>query len=247
MVKQIRWALEFTVEIAFSAENRQSQKTSGNPEDVWYFSFHLIRRAKSPNSSFFKKKFYFCCCSKVLLPSYPFIAFPITGWFKSRDYNTGLCTPKKESKKKSNELFCYWLSSLLWACGACCYFYFSPSNWELAHTSLLLWQIQMPAQGKCIILCSYSKFSITIILEFWMNQVFAMLMVLFTVLCLARNPSLYYFNVRGIQLLSNTFWKWVPWAFLWILLTTDICVLKSKPFIVYLVCSLTKSHQEYQA
>lgn len=34
MVKQIRWALEFTVEIAFSAENRQSQKTSRNPEDV---------------------------------------------------------------------------------------------------------------------------------------------------------------------------------------------------------------------
>lgn len=126
-------------------------------------------------------------------------------------------------------------------------FFFFPNNWKLAHTSLLLWQIQMSAQGKYILLCSYWKFSIAIILEFWMNLVFAMLMVLFTVLCLARNPSLYYFNMRGIQLLLNTFWKWVPWAFLWTLLTTDICVLKSKPCLVYLVCSLTKSHQEYQA
>lgn len=64
---------------------------------------------------------------------------------------------------------------------------------------------QLPAQRKLLLLHSYSKFPIKMIPEFWMILEFAMVTVLFTVLRLARNPRLYYLNMRGIQLILNTF------------------------------------------
>lgn len=77
------------------------------------------------------------------------------------------------------------------------------SMWGLLYKGIL--QIIENWQLPILLLHSYSKFPIKMIPEFWMILEFAMVTVLFTVLRLARNPRLYYLNMRGIQLILNTF------------------------------------------